>query len=89
MTDMAANVLSVGRIYHSALGNDSRDELVIGHVECRIEYLYALGRQSFAENMRHLFAIALLDGNIFSGRTIDIDLRGRPGDVEGNGVALG
>src|SRR5215471_3377685 len=82
MTDMSANVLLVWRMNHSLFRNDRGDKIVGCHIECGIENADAFGRQRFAENMRDLFDIPLLDGNVLSRRTIYIDGGGRSGDIK-------
>src|SRR3972149_11046981 len=88
MTDMATNILLVRRLNDALFRDDRRDEIVRRHVERRIENLDPLGRQGPAEYMGNLLGIALLDGDLFSRRAIEVDGRGRPGDVKGNAMPL-
>src|SRR3989304_2734484 len=89
MTDMATNILLVRRLNDALFRDDRLDQIMRRHVERRIENLGSLGRQGLAENMGNLFGIALLDGDLFTGRTIKVDGRGRSGDVERNAFPHG
>src|SRR5258706_3894205 len=89
MTDMAKDIFSIGRIYHSLFRNDSRDQSVRRDIEGRIENFHAFRRQWFAEEMRNFSGVTLLNRNITAPSTFDIDGRDRSGDVKRNSVAFG
>ena len=61
MIDMAANILLVGRVDHALFRNDRGDQFLRGDIESGVENTSTLRRERFAEDMRHVFWIALPD----------------------------
>src|SRR3989441_11765482 len=64
-------------------GDDCRDKPGGSHIERRILYFHAFGRDSFTGEVCDLAWIALLDGNLAAVGSVEINRRKRGGDIKG------
>src|SRR6266700_4020277 len=89
LPDQAAQGLLIWCARNPALRHDCGNVLRRSHIERRILYSDALGRNRLTGDMRDLSRIALLDGNFASIRGLQINGRNRSRDIKRNVVFLG
>src|SRR5213594_1088853 len=71
-----------GRPRHAALRDDRGDQTVRRDVERRMDHPHSLGHDAPPADVGDLGGTALLDRNVAPGGRLEIDRRGRGGDVE-------
>src|SRR5712664_1634951 len=71
-----------GRPRHAALRDDRGDQTVRRDIERRMDHPHTLGHDAPAADLDDLGGAALLDWDVIAGRRLEIDRRGRGGDVE-------